>query len=120
MINIAIEHRYTSNNVDSWEFTMKTLYEENEVLYIKESPHRVRLLQYLSSKDDFTKTSELAENLKIKRGTVHHHIKGLKNKGLIDIERSTVRSVYIKITEKGKQAIMHIGANRKKGGKSNE
>lgn len=99
---------------------MKALYDESEVLYIKESPHRVSLLQYLSSKGDFVKMSELAENLKIKRGTVHHHVKGLKNKGLVDIERSTVRSVYVKITEKGKQVITHIGGNKKKGREFNE
>jgi len=100
---------------------MERLYKESELLYVKVSPPRIKILQYLNRENDFVKVTKLAEDLKMGRGKVYFHCKGLKGKEMIQLERATPRSLHAKITEKGKQVIEQINVNiKQKRGKSIE
>lgn len=94
---------------------MKVLYEQSDILYVKESPPRLKVLKFLNSKQEFVKTKEITNALKIIRGNLYFHIKGLNKKALVEFQRSTPRSLYVRITEKGKQVVEEIERKEKKG-----
>lgn len=88
---------------------MKKDFEESDILYLKEYPIRLNIIKYLKSKKEFVKNGEVIKNLNEgSRGNYHHHKKGLKAKGLIEVKRLNKRSEFVKITEKGSQAFEEI------------
>lgn len=93
---------------------MKLLYETGDLLFVKDNTLRINALKFLCIKQDFVKTKELTEALKVDRGKLYFHIKGLQKKGLVEFEHSMPRKVYVKITEKGKQVVEEIERNKRK------
>lgn len=90
-----------------------SLYEESDLLYVRVSRARTLILDYLNKKDDFVPLTKVADDLKVNRGLVYFHCKGLKEKGIIALKRATKRSLHAGITEKGKQLKKQI--NKKMG-----
>lgn len=93
---------------------MENPYQQSDILYVKDSLARVQILRYLSNKEDFVRTTQLSEDLRMGRGKLYFHAKGLRQKGLVDIQQATPRSVHVKITEKGKEVIEEINKKKSK------
>lgn len=87
---------------------------DEDVLYVRASDIRTKILQYLSGRPrDYVKSTELAKAISEKPGTVSFHCKGLKQHNLVD-DQLAVGKRHIRITEKGTKVIKEV--DKRQGG----
>lgn len=106
-----------SNYGDLKEFTVSSeQLNEQDILYVVASDKRKKIMQYLSSRPrDYVKSTELAEAINEKLGTLNFHCKGLEQYGLVDYQL-VVQKRHVRVTDKGARVIKEID-KRQQGGR---
>ena len=74
--------------------------------FIDRSKNRKKILEFLASKDEAQRPTDISEELEVQRTTISERITDLKDEGLVKLlNPDDNRNRYYKITDKGKELL---------------
>ena len=74
--------------------------------FIDRSKNRKKILEFLASKDEAKRPTDISEELEVQRTTISERITDLKDEGLVKLlNPDDNRNRYYKITDKGKELL---------------
>ena len=74
--------------------------------FIDRSKNRKKILEFLASKDEALRPTDISEELGVQRTTISERITDLKEEGLVKLlNPEDNRNRYYRITEKGKEVL---------------